>query len=101
MTLQVLRNEVGDRDFFRILRAWAARRAGGNGTTAQFVALAERVSGEQLDGLFHTWLFTAGKPALDAVAATNATAAGAPDRTPPAAANLLDRISKGALRLHR
>jgi hypothetical protein len=40
-------------------------------------------------------------PALDAVAATNATAAGAPDRTPPAAANLLDRISKGALRLHR
>jgi aminopeptidase N len=98
MTLQVLRNEVGDRDFFRILRAWAARRAGGNGTTAQFVALAERVSGEQLDGLFHTWLFTAGKPALDAVAATNATAAGAPDRTPPAAASLLERLSNGGSR---
>jgi aminopeptidase N len=98
MTLQVLRNEVGDRDFFRILRAWAARRAGGNGTTAQFVALAERVSGEQLDGLFRTWLFTAGKPALDAVAATNATAAGAPDRTPPAAASLRERLSNGGSR---
>jgi hypothetical protein len=37
MTLQVLRNQVGDRDFFRILRAWAKRKAGGNGTTAQFI----------------------------------------------------------------
>ena len=34
MTLQALRNEVGDPDFFRILRTWAARKAGGNGTTA-------------------------------------------------------------------
>jgi aminopeptidase N len=95
MTLQVLRNEVGDRDFFRILRAWAARRAGGNGTTAQFVALAERVSGEQLDGLFRTWLFTAGKPALAAVTATGTT--GRP-RTPPAAASLLERLSNGGSR---
>jgi aminopeptidase N len=96
MTLQTLRNEVGDRDFFRILRAWAARKAGGNGTTAQFVALAERLSGEQLDELFATWLFTAGKPALDPAAATAATA-----RTPSAAASLLERMSKGGLRSAR
>ena len=70
MTLQVLRNQVGDRDFFRILRAWAARKAGGNGTTGQFIALAERISGQQLDELFETWLFTAGKPVLPAAAAT-------------------------------
>jgi aminopeptidase N len=108
MTLQVLRNEVGDRDFFRILRAWAQRKAGGNGTTAQFIRLAERISGEQLDALFDLWLFTAGKPALDAVAATGTTAprsataaAGAVDRTPPAAASLLERMSKGALHLRR
>jgi aminopeptidase N len=107
MTLQVLRNEVGDRDFFRILRAWAQRKAGGNGTTRQFIALAERISDEQLDAFFDLWLFTAGKPALDAAAATAttarrlATAAGAVARTPPAAASLLERSSKGALHLRR
>jgi aminopeptidase N len=99
MTLHMLRNQVGDQDFFRILRAWAARKAGGNATTGQFVALAERISGQRLDELFHTWLFTAGRPALSAAAA--AAAAGAPDRTPPVAASLLDRMSKGALRLRR
>jgi len=103
MTLQTLRNQVGDRDFFRILRAWATRRAGGNGTTGQFVALAERISGQQLDELFDAWLFTPGKPALGAAAASTAgvTAAGTPARTPPAAASLLQRLAKGGSRLLR
>ena len=64
MTLQRLRERVGDRDFFRILRRWPAVRGGGTGTTPQFVHLAERISGEQLDALFHTWLDTARKPQL-------------------------------------
>lgn len=64
MTLQVLRNQVGDPAFFSILRTWTTRKAGGNGTTAEFIALAESISGQQLDGLFQTWLFTSGKPAL-------------------------------------
>ena len=98
MTLQVLRNEVGDRDFFRILRAWAQRKAGGNGTTAQFVALAERISGEQLDALFDAWLFTAGKPALTTATMARAPAAGAgAPRTPPAAASLLERMANGSV----
>jgi aminopeptidase N len=102
MTLQVLRNQVGDRDFFRILRAWAKRKAGGNGTTGQFIALAERISGRQLDALFDAWLFTAGKPALPAAAAaTAATASASAARTPPAAASLLQRTPKGGLRLRR
>jgi aminopeptidase N len=74
MTLQALRNEVGDQDFFRILRAWAAKKAGGNGTTGQFIALAERISGEQLDNLFDVWLFTAGKPTSAAATGTTALA---------------------------
>ena len=37
---------------WRILRAWAKRKAGGNGTSGQFIALAERISGQQLDALF-------------------------------------------------
>jgi aminopeptidase N len=63
MTLQVLRREVGSADFFTILRRWAALKRGRSVTTGQFIALAERVSGENLDQLFEDWLFTAGKPA--------------------------------------
>ncbi|WP_330341766.1 M1 family metallopeptidase [Streptomyces sp. NBC_00557] len=62
MALHELRRAVGDRDFFRILRAWAAGHRYGHGTTAQFERLAEHVSGKRLDGVFHTWLFTKGKP---------------------------------------
>ncbi|WP_330455894.1 M1 family metallopeptidase [Streptomyces sp. NBC_00820] len=62
MTLHELRRAVGDKDFFRVLRAWAAEHRAGHGTTDRFVRLAERVSGKDLDGLFHTWLYTKGKP---------------------------------------
>jgi aminopeptidase N len=65
MTLHTLRKQVGDADFFRIIRTWAATKAGGNGTTPEFIALAERISGQQLDKLFDVWLFTPGRPALD------------------------------------
>ncbi|WP_129311304.1 M1 family metallopeptidase [Streptomyces sp. L2] len=62
MTLHALRRAVGDRTFFRILRAWAGEHRYGHGTTAAFERLAERASGKDLTGLFHTWLETAGKP---------------------------------------
>jgi aminopeptidase N len=62
MTLQVLRNRIGDRAFFTVLRTWAAQHRYGNVTTAQFIALSERVSHKNLDGLFDAWLFTPGKP---------------------------------------
>lgn len=58
MTLQVLRERVGSRAFFTILRHWAQQNAHGTVTTPEFVALAERVSSKQLDGLFHDWLYT-------------------------------------------
>ena len=63
MTLQALRNEVGDDAFFRILHAWAASQAGRTATTEEFTALAEEVSGRELDDLFTAWLFTPGRPA--------------------------------------
>ncbi|WP_405673496.1 M1 family metallopeptidase [Streptomyces sp. NBC_01530] len=62
MTLHELRGSVGDRTFFRILRTWAAVHRAGHGTTAQFVHLAERESGKNLDPLFTTWLYSRGKP---------------------------------------
>ena len=64
MTLQALRDEVGDDSFWTIIRRWAAERSGDNVTTPEFIALAEQVAGRDLDDLFTTWLFTATKPAL-------------------------------------
>lgn len=63
MTLQALRTAVGKAVFFDILQTWAATRKYGDGTTAQFIALAESKSGKQLDALFTTWSYTKGKPA--------------------------------------
>ena len=62
MTLQVLRDRVGDKAFFTILRAWAREHRHGNASTAEFIALAERVSGQPLHKLFHDWLFTNARP---------------------------------------
>ena len=49
MTLQALREQVGDDDFFEILRTWIDDHRGGTASTEDFVALAEAVSGDELD----------------------------------------------------
>jgi len=68
MTLHVLRMQVGDRDFLKILKEWTRKQAGGNVTTDEFIALAEHVSHQQLDDLFDTWLFSTTRPELNAAA---------------------------------
>ena len=62
LTLQALRQKVGDKTFFRILRDWYAEHLHSNVTTEQFIATAERVSGQQLDHFFDVWLFQEGRP---------------------------------------
>ncbi|MEU9978959.1 M1 family metallopeptidase [Streptomyces sp. NPDC051014] len=64
MTLQMLRERIGDTAFFKLLPAWTKLHRYGNADTADFIRLAEKISGRQLDDLFRTWLFTPGKPAL-------------------------------------
>jgi aminopeptidase N len=64
MTLQVLRNTVGDSAFFRILRRWATQYRYGNVTTPQFIALAQQESHMNLGALFQRWLYEDGKPAI-------------------------------------
>ncbi len=64
MTLQVLREAVGDVVFFDILKSWATTKKYESATTAEFTALAERKAGRDLDALFHTWLHTTGRPEL-------------------------------------
>ena len=71
MTLQALRDKIGNRAFWAVIRRWASRKSG-HGTTKQFIATAESVSGRQLDGLFTTWLFTPDKPGPTARASAGA-----------------------------
>jgi len=68
MTLQALRNEIGDDAFWQLLLQWAASQSSRHGTTAEFITLAEQISGQHLDALFETWLFTAEKPPATASA---------------------------------
>jgi aminopeptidase N len=63
MTLQALRHRIGSADFWRLLRRWVADHRGGNGSTEEFTALAEEVSGQDLAGFFQAWLRAAGRPA--------------------------------------
>jgi aminopeptidase N len=68
MTLHQLRLAVGDDDFFTILRTWAADHRYANGSTEEFTALAEKISGKDLDALFQAWLYTPSKPVVAAAA---------------------------------
>jgi aminopeptidase N len=62
MTLQALREKVGDDTFFAVLRDWATLNRYGNVTTAQFIDLAERHSGMDLEHFFDVWLYQPDKP---------------------------------------
>ena len=62
MTLHALRQEIGDDAFAELLLEWFASEAGQAVTTDDFIALAEEVSGDDLDDLFAEWLGE-GKPA--------------------------------------
>jgi aminopeptidase N len=62
MTLQALRVKIGDRAFFDLLRLWYLKNRNGNADTADLLALAEKVSRQDLDAFFQTWLYTPGKP---------------------------------------
>ncbi|MDR7322804.1 MULTISPECIES: M1 family metallopeptidase [Catenuloplanes] len=63
LTVHALRRTVGDDAFFTILKAWTGERRNGTAVTTDFIALAERVSGRPLRGLFDAWLFAGTPPA--------------------------------------
>lgn len=68
LCLHALRLEVGDEMFFDILKTYQQRFAGGNARTAEFIAVAEEVSGKKLGVFFDRWLYSeelAPIPALD------------------------------------
>ena len=62
LTMQALRQKIGEPAFTTLIKRWYAENKDGNVTTADFIALSEEVSGQQLDAFFQTWLYTPGKP---------------------------------------
>ncbi len=64
MTLQALRDRIGDDAFWGLLRTWVADHEYGNATTDDFIALAEEKSGEDLAGFFKVWLYAGARPDL-------------------------------------
>ncbi|MFD7433642.1 M1 family metallopeptidase [Streptomyces sp. NPDC059861] len=79
LALQALRNEIGDEDFFAVLKGWPRKYAHGNASVADFRRYAEGVSGKRLGGLFDIWLFQPSKPGAPAArdASISARALGA------------------------
>ena len=49
--------EIGDDAFFETLQTYVDRFQYGNVTTEDFIAVAEEVSGQELDALFEAWLY--------------------------------------------
>ncbi|HET7508981.1 MAG TPA: M1 family aminopeptidase, partial [Solirubrobacterales bacterium] len=62
MALEALRLKIGTQPMLRVLRAWAEEHRYRSGDIKEFIALAERISGQNLDPFFHRWLYKRGKP---------------------------------------
>jgi aminopeptidase N len=65
LTLQALREVIGDDAFFEVLRRWIVDNDGTSVRTQEFIDLAEEVSGQDLRLLFQAWLDNAELPSLD------------------------------------
>ncbi|MEY2416550.1 MAG: hypothetical protein QOH53_1884 [Ilumatobacteraceae bacterium] len=61
--LHALRKTIGDDLFFTLLRTWVSENSGQSRTTDDFVALANKVAGQDLTEFFDTWLYADTLPA--------------------------------------
>ncbi|WP_431783385.1 M1 family metallopeptidase [Streptomyces chumphonensis] len=57
VALYALRQKIGARAFDELQRTWVERHAHGVASTADFVALAGEVAGEDLTTFLHAWLY--------------------------------------------
>lgn len=62
MTLEALRLKIGTQPMLHILHRWAQAHRYGSGTIKGFIALAEKISGRNLEPFFQRWLYQRGKP---------------------------------------
>jgi aminopeptidase N len=64
LTLYALRQQIGDPGFRAVERAWVTTFRGGSASTEDFIALASRVSRQDLSAFLHDWLFGTKTPAM-------------------------------------
>jgi aminopeptidase N len=64
LALHALRLTIGDEPFFETLRRYLATHRDGTASTADFIAVAEAVSGRSLDDFFQAWLYDEAVPDL-------------------------------------
>jgi aminopeptidase N len=72
-SLHALRLGIGDDTFFALLREWVTRYRYSNASTADFIALAEEISGQSLADFFQLWLYDGAVPPLPALASRSET----------------------------
>lgn len=60
--LHALRVKIGDEAFWELAQTWVERFGGGTATTADFIALSEEVSGQDLGDFFQVWAYEPTKP---------------------------------------
>jgi aminopeptidase N len=63
IVLHALRTTIGDDAFFDVLQQWVADNNGTSRTSADFIALSEQVSGQDLGQFFDDWLYADIPPA--------------------------------------
>ena len=66
MTLGRLRTVIGDVAYEKVMGQWQLRYTGESHRTADFIDLAEEISGRDLTAFFSAWIYTLGKPAWPA-----------------------------------
>lgn len=64
LVLYALREKVGQETFGRIERAWVTEYRGKIASTQDYVDLASKVAGQDLDGFLHPWLYDAKTPPM-------------------------------------
>ncbi|MGV9884215.1 M1 family metallopeptidase [Streptomyces sp. NPDC003006] len=64
LVLYALREQVGDAAFQKIERAWVSGFKGRAASTQDFVDLASKVAGEDLEGFLRPWLYGAKTPPM-------------------------------------
>jgi aminopeptidase N len=62
MAVEALRARIGDTEFFGLLQMWTEQRRWGTATVEEFQALAEHVSGMDLEAFFQAWLSDRRRP---------------------------------------
>jgi aminopeptidase N len=71
LTLHALRLRLGDERFFELLRTYHERFRYGNASTADFINLAEEISGQTLGEFFQAWLYETAVPAIPEMGLNN------------------------------